>query len=87
MAAGQSQRFYSGVGIFNWHYFSGINSNSAPRAKFPGSGTEIIPVKDSHTRIKPLALASGHGRYITVTPERTLVSVGEWPLHIAVINL
>jgi hypothetical protein len=49
--------------------------------------TEIIPVKDSHTRIKPLALASGHGRYITVTPERTLVSVGAWPLHIAVINL
>jgi hypothetical protein len=49
--------------------------------------TEIIPVKDSHTRIKPLALASGHGRYITVTPERTLVSVGELPLHIAVINL
>jgi hypothetical protein len=38
--------------------------------------TEIISVKDSHTRIKPLALASGHGRYITVTPERTLVSVG-----------
>jgi hypothetical protein len=37
--------------------------------------TEIIPVKDSHTRtrIKPLALASGHGRYITVTPERALV--------------
>jgi hypothetical protein len=32
------------------------------------------PVKDSHastsTGIKPLALASGHGRYITVTPER-----------------
>jgi hypothetical protein len=49
--------------------------------------TEKIPVKDSHTRIKPLALASGHGRYITVTPERTLVSVGECPLHIAVINL
>jgi hypothetical protein len=43
--------------------------------------SEIIPVKDSRTRIKPLALASGHGRYITVTPERTLVSVGEWPLH------
>ena len=41
-----------------------------------------MPVKDSHTRIKPLALASGHGRYITVTTERTLVSVGEWPLHI-----
>jgi hypothetical protein len=49
--------------------------------------TEIIPVKDSDTRIKPLALASGHGRYITVTPERALVSVGEWPLHTAVINL
>jgi hypothetical protein len=32
--------------------------------------TEIIPVKESHTRIEPLALASGHGRYITVTPER-----------------
>ena len=46
--------------------------------------TEIIPLKDFHSRIKPLALASGHGRYITVTPERTLVSVGEWPLHIAV---
>jgi hypothetical protein len=46
-----------------------------------------MPVKDSHTRIKPFALASSHGRYITVTPERTLVSVGEWPLHIAVINL
>ena len=46
-----------------------------------------MPVKDSHTRIKPLALASGRGRYITVTPERTLMSVGEWPLHIAVINL
>jgi hypothetical protein len=40
--------------------------------------TEITPVKDSHTRIKPLALANGHGRYITVTPERTLLSVGEW---------
>jgi hypothetical protein len=49
--------------------------------------TEIIPVKDPHTRIKPLALASGHGRYITVTPERTPLSVGEWPLHIAVLNL
>ena len=44
--------------------------------------TEIIPAKDSHTRIKPFALASGHGRYMTVAPERTLVSVGEWPLHV-----
>jgi hypothetical protein len=49
--------------------------------------TEIMPVKDSHTRIKPLALASSHSRYITVTPEWALVSVGEWPLHIAAINL
>jgi hypothetical protein len=51
----------------------------------------MIPVKDPHTRIKPLplALASGHGRYITVTPKRALVSVGEWewPLHITVVNL
>jgi hypothetical protein len=38
----------------------------------------IMPVKDSHTRtrIKPLALASGHGRYITATPEPTILSVG-----------
>jgi hypothetical protein len=26
---------------------------------------EIKPVKDSHTRIKPLALNNGHGSYIT----------------------
>jgi hypothetical protein len=49
--------------------------------------TEMTPVKDSHTRIKPLALASGHGRYTTVAPERNLVSVGEWPLYMTVINL
>jgi hypothetical protein len=41
----------------------------------------------THLRIKPLALTNGHGRYIIVTPERTLVSVGEWPLRITVINL
>ena len=45
-------------------------------------GAEIIPGKDSDTRIKPLALTNGHGRYMTVTPERTLASVGECPLHI-----
>jgi hypothetical protein len=56
-------------------------------ASGPGSGTEIIPCKHSDTRIKPLPLTNGHGRYTTVTPERTLVSVGEWPLHITVINL
>ena len=33
------------------------------------------------TRIKVNDITS------TVTPERTLVSVGEWPLHMAVINL
>jgi hypothetical protein len=43
---------------------------------------EIKPGKRSDTRIKPLALASGHGRYITVTPERALVSARGWPLHI-----
>ena len=42
----------------------------------------IIPGKDSDTRIKPLALTNGHGRYMTVTPERTLASVGECPLNI-----
>jgi hypothetical protein len=49
--------------------------------------TEIKPVKNSHTEIKTLPLASGHGRYITVTTERELFSVGEWPLPVAVINL
>jgi hypothetical protein len=59
----------------------------------PGSGTEIMPVKDSHTRLKPLTLAGGHGRFmlhartVIVTSERKLTSVGEWPLHIAVINI
>ena len=43
---------------------------------------EIIPGKDSDTRIKPLALTNDHGRYIAVTPERTLASVGECPLNI-----
>jgi hypothetical protein len=43
---------------------------------------EIIPGKDSDTRIKPLALTNGHGRYMTVTPERTLASVGKFPLDI-----
>jgi hypothetical protein len=121
VAAGQSQRVYSGVGIFNWGIISVrlLRScvsrwSTSPRIKVadiyilyryrtswlvyiyqspsfkgePGGPwdlrrrTEIIPVKDSHTRINPLALASGHGRYITVTPERKILSVGEWPLHI-----
>jgi hypothetical protein len=29
-------------------------------------GAEIIPGKDSDTRIKPLALTNGHGRYMAV---------------------
>jgi hypothetical protein len=49
-------------------------------------GAEIIPGKHSDTRIKPLALTNGHGRYITVTPERTLASVGECPLNIQPLN-
>jgi hypothetical protein len=43
---------------------------------------EIIPGKDPDTRIKPLALTNGHGHYMAVTPERTLVSVGKRPLNI-----
>jgi hypothetical protein len=43
---------------------------------------EIIPGKRSDARIKPLALANDHGRYITVTPERALASVGECLLNI-----
>jgi hypothetical protein len=35
-----------------------------------------MPVKDSHTRMEPLALASGHGRCMTVAPERTLFRWG-----------
>jgi hypothetical protein len=35
---------------------------------------------------QPFRKPNAHSHY-TVTPERTLVSVGEWPLHIAVINL
>ena len=42
----------------------------------------IIPGKHSDIRIKPLALTNGHGRYMAVTPERTLASVGGCPLHI-----
>ncbi len=49
--------------------------------------TETTPGKHSDARIKPLPLTNGHGRYITAAPERALVSVGEWPLHAAVINL
>jgi hypothetical protein len=40
-------------------------------------GTEIKPDKQpDDTRIKLLPFANGHGRYITVTPERTLFRWG-----------
>jgi hypothetical protein len=41
-----------------------------------------MPGKDSDTRIKPLALTNDHGRYMTVTPEGKLASVGKCPLDI-----
>ena len=44
--------------------------------------------KHSDTRIKPLTLANGHGRYMTVTPERTLASVGPylWGMSVKYID-
>jgi hypothetical protein len=45
---------------------------------------EIIPGKHSDTRIKPLPLTNGHGRYMAVTPERALMSVGMPVKYIAV---
>jgi hypothetical protein len=50
----------------------------------------FIMINVTHLRIKPLTLASGHSRYIAaaVHPNgRTLMSVGEWPSHIAAINM
>jgi hypothetical protein len=61
--------------------------HSKLRGNQPVGGLVPFMINIIHFRIKPLALASSHGRYITVTPERTLVSVGEWPLHVAVIIL
>ena len=42
-------------------------------------GTENKPVEFSH-RPRPLCV-------MTVAPEQTIVSFGEWPLHMAAINL
>jgi hypothetical protein len=42
----------------------------------------IIPGKHSDTKIKPLALTNDHGRYMAVTPERALASVGGCPSNI-----
>ena len=36
---------------------------------------------------EPLTSTRHYGRYRTVAPQRTLYSVGGWPLHIAAINL
>ena len=47
---------------------------------------EIIPGKDSDTRIKPLAFTNGHGRYMTVTPEQALLSVEKFLLNIQPLN-
>jgi hypothetical protein len=71
----------------HWHVDACINTARAVGSGGRGGDTGIIPVKDSHSRINPLALGSGHGRYTTVTPERTLVSVGKWPLHISDLDL
>jgi hypothetical protein len=43
-----------------------------------------MPGKRPDTTIKSLPLANGHGRYMALTAERTLVSVGVWPLHTTV---
>ena len=64
---------------------------TAPDEPFRSVGSEEAnwddASKDSCARAKPVALASGYGRHKTVTPERTPVSVGEWPSHAAVLNL
>jgi hypothetical protein len=66
----------------------GKDINTINTNQFPSFKVDRRSFKDSHTRIKGLALTNGHGRYIAATPERTLVSVGEWSLkHITVINL
>jgi hypothetical protein len=45
---------------------------------------EIIPGKDSDTRIKPLALTNGHGRYITFinTLERRTGAFVRWGMSV-----
>jgi hypothetical protein len=42
----------------------------------------MININITHLRIKLLPLTKGHGRYKAATPERTLLSVGEWRLHV-----
>jgi hypothetical protein len=51
--------------IYNNNISRGDSRWTTGTRRIRAGGAGIIPVKDSHTRIKPLALASGHGRYIT----------------------
>jgi hypothetical protein len=70
---------------------SGASIQVQPRtltheAPCPGGGTEVMPVKDSHTyQNKTVDFGQWprplQNRYYT--PERALFSVGEWPLHIS----
>jgi hypothetical protein len=75
------------------------DNNSGPwESKFPGGETEVMPVKDPHTRIKPLAFASGHGRcpvpvhvnvnaqVLAATPEQTETCV-RWGMAVACDHL
>jgi hypothetical protein len=41
----------------------------------PDRHNPAIPAKGPHTRIKPLDLASGYGRYVTISPGRTFFPV------------
>ena len=66
-----------------------LASTNIPAHAVPCSNkerAEIKPGEHPYTRIKPLPFTNSHVRYtyITVTPKRTLVSVEELPLHIAV---
>jgi hypothetical protein len=54
-------------------------SHLHPRPVLEGSRTWGL--RRQTEMIKPLAFTNGHGRYISVTPERTLASVEECPLN------
>ena len=69
--------------IYIYHWLRFISRYFDFLGEIRNSSKTTFKVKT--TRIKPLALANGHGRYnITVIPERALLSVGRWPLHITV---
>jgi hypothetical protein len=69
------ERALFSVGEWPLH-ISELNSSYTPQSRSALGVQQIIPGKNVDTRIKPLPLTNGHGRYITVTPERTLASVG-----------